>query len=437
MFGPLKRLAPRSLIGRSVLILVAPMIVVQVVATWAFYDRHWDIVTKRLVSTVAGDIAMVIEGMQAFPGEANRNAAIGVAVTAGLRGSFAPGAILPGEAPRIGSGILDRRLSRALTSQLGRPYHMETVGYGDWIRVKVQLGDGVLDVFVKKRRLFNETTYLFLAWLLGTSLVMIVIAVLFMRNQVRPIRRLAVAVDDFGKGRNVPDVSPSGADEIRTLTTAFNLMRARIGRMIVQRTEMLAGVSHDLRTPLTRIKLQLALLGEGRPADDLKSDVAEMESLVEEYLAFAAGEGTEAVVDADVAPILGDVVSGARRDGVTIDFRAQAGLVVPLRPNAFRRCLNNVVSNATRHADHVSVRASRMRDTIEIIVDDDGPGIPESAREDVFKPFYRIEGSRNAATGGTGLGLAIARDVIRGHGGDIRIETAPEGGVRARLRMPV
>ncbi len=437
MFRLLKRLAPKSLIGRSVTILVAPMIVVQVVATWAFYDRHWEIVTKRLVSTVAGDIALVIEGMRAFPGDGNRGKVLRISRTAGLRASFALGAILPGRAPIIGSGILDRRLSQALRGGLPGPFHMETEGYGDWIRVKVQLSDGVLDIFVKKRRLFSETTYLFLAWLVGTSLVMIVIAVIFMRNQVRPIRRLAVAVDDFGKGREVPDVNPAGADEIRTLTTAFNLMRARIGRMIVQRTEMLAGVSHDLRTPLTRIKLQLALLGEDRQIGNIKSDVAEMESLVEEYLAFAAGEGTEAVVSADVAPILDEVVSSARRDGVDVDFRAPAGLVVQLRPNAFRRCLNNVISNAIRHADHVSVRASRTRDAVEIIVDDDGPGIPESAREDVFKPFYRIEGSRNAATGGTGLGLTIARDVIRGHGGDIRIETAPSGGVRARLRMPV
>ena len=200
---------------------------------------------------------------------------------------------------------------------------------------------------------------------------------------------------------------------------------------------MLAGVSHDLRTPLTRIKLQLALLGEDGRVDDLQSDVAEMESLVEEYLAFAAGEGTEAVVAADVAPILDEVVSGARRDGVAVEFRAPSGLVVPIRPNAFRRCLANVVSNAVRHAGRVSVRASRSRDSIEIVVDDDGPGIPEDAREDVFKPFYRIDGSRNPATGGTGLGLTIARDVMRGHGGDIRIETAPGGGVRARLRMPV
>ncbi len=437
MRGFLKRLAPRTLIGRSVTILVVPMIVVQVVATWAFYDRHWDIVTKRLVATVAGDVALVIEGLRAFPGEENRIAVLRAARTAGMRASFAPGASLTGPAPPIGAAIRDRRLSGALNGRLRRPYHLETGGYGDWIRVKVQLADGVLDAFVNKRRLFNETTYLFLAWLIGTSLAMIAVAVLFMRNQVRPIRRLAVAVDDFGKGREVPDVSPSGADEIRSLTTAFNLMRARIRRMIGQRTEMLAGVSHDLRTPLTRIKLHIALLGEGRQLDDLKADVAEMESLVEEYLAFAAGEGTETVVAADVVPILDEVVSGARRDGVTVDFRAPSGLVVPIRPNAFRRCLTNVLSNAVRHAERVSVRASRSRDSLEIVVDDDGPGIPESAREDVFKPFYRIDGSRNPATGGTGLGLTIARDVMRGHGGDIRIETAPGGGVRARLRMPV
>lgn len=432
-----KRLLPRTLIGRSVMILVTPLIVVQAVATWAFYDRHWEIVTKRLASAVAGEIAMVIEGMRLFPGTKNENMMVRASELAGLRTSYARGAILPNVAPRIGTGILDRRLSVALRHHVRRPFHMETDGYGDWIRIKVQLAGGVLDVFVRDRRLFSPTTYLFVSWMVGTSLVLFVIASVFMRNQVRPIRRLAVAVDDFGKGREVGDIKPAGASEIRTLSSAFNIMRDRIQRMIVQRTDMLAGVSHDLRTPLTRMKLQLAMMGEDKEIAALQSDIAEMENLVEEYLAFAAGEGTEEVVNADVVPILDEVVHGARRNGADVAFTPRAGLVIAVRPHAFKRCLSNVIGNATRHASHVAVHAARTADGVEIIIDDDGPGIPESAREDVFKPFFRLDGSRNAATGGTGLGLTIARDVIRGHGGDIRLETAPAGGVRARLNVPV
>ncbi len=437
MFGFLERLAPRSLIQRSVLILVVPIIVVQAVATWVFFDRHWNIVTRRLAFGIASEIAMTIDGMHAFTAAEDRRTVLGIAENAMLSATFVPGATLPEKAPQIRGGIENLRLSQALEAHVRRPYHMETEGYGDRMRIRVQLADGVLDVSARKWRMYTGTPYFFIAWLIVTSLCMIAVAAVFMRNQMRPVRRLARAVEDFGKGRDVPDIAPAGAAEIRILTTAFNLMRARIGRMVGQRTEMLAGVSHDLRTPLTRMKLQLAMLGDDKHIADLKSDIGEMEYLLEEYLAFAAGEGTEAVVNADVAPILDDVVSGARRNGADVDYSAETGLVIPVRPNAFRRCLSNVLSNAVRHADRISVSAARTRDTIEIIVDDDGPGIPESAREDVFKPFYRVEGSRNTTTGGTGLGLTIARDVIRGHGGDIRIETAPAGGVRARLRVPV
>jgi two-component system osmolarity sensor histidine kinase EnvZ len=295
----------------------------------------------------------------------------------------------------------------------------------------------VLDVFVSRERLFSSTTYIFIMWMVGTSMVLFAIASIFMRNQVRPIRRLAAAADGFGKGRNLPDIKPEGATEIRTAAAAFNLMRERVQRSIVQRTEMLAGVSHDLRTPLTRMKLQLAMLGDGPDITDLKADLAEMESMVEEYLAFARGEGAEAVVDADIGEILNDVVAGARREGALIDIDSDAELVVPVRPNAFKRCLNNLVTNAMVHADHVAVHASRNEDAIEVTIDDDGPGIPSDQREEVFKPFYRLDSARNLDVGGTGLGLTIARDVMRGHGGDLRLEEAPQGGVRARLRLPV
>jgi two-component system osmolarity sensor histidine kinase EnvZ len=268
-------------------------------------------------------------------------------------------------------------------------------------------------------------------------MVLFAVATLFMRNQVRPIRRLAAAVDGFGKGRDVPDFKSEGATEIRLAAQAFNRMRQRILRTISQRTDMLAGVSHDLRTPLTRMKLQLAMMGPSQEIIDLKADVAEMEKLVDEYLAFARGESTEAVVSADVAELLDDVVSGARRNGATIALAAERGLTVPLRPNAFKRCITNLVSNAQRHADRIEIRAARERDAIEIVVDDDGPGIPAGDREEVFKPFYRRESSRNQQTGGIGLGLTIARDIMRGHGGDILLEDAPQGGVRARVRLPV
>ncbi len=435
--GLIKRLLPSTFLGRSVLIIVMPLILLEVVSTWVFYDRHWDTVTKRLAGAVAGEISMVIESMRRFPGKENAARVLSAASAMNIRVAYRRGEILPNVAPKIGSGILDRRLSKALDEQIKRPFHMDTWTYGRQVRIKIQLPDGVLDVFVSRKRLFSSTTYIFIMWMVGTSMVLFAIASIFMRNQVRPIRRLAAAADGFGKGRDVPDIKPEGATEIRTAAVAFNRMRERIQRSIVQRTEMLAGVSHDLRTPLTRMKLQLAMLGDGTDIADLKADLAEMEDMVEEYLAFARGEGAEAVVDANIREILDDVVAGARREGASIDVDSDPALIVPVRPNAFKRCLTNLITNAMVHADHVAVHASRNDDAIEVTIDDDGPGIPSDQREEVFKPFYRLDSARNLDAGGTGLGLTIARDVMRGHGGDLRLEQAPLGGVRARLRLPV
>ena len=434
--GLIKRLVPSTFLGRSVIIIVTPLILLEVVSTWVFYDRHWETITRRLAGAVAGEISMVIESMRRFPGKENEARVLSAASVMTIRVAYKRGEILPNVAPEIGGGVLDRRLSKALDEQIKRPFHMDTRTYDRQVRIKVQLANGVLDVFVSRERLFSSTTYIFVMWMVGTSMVLFAIASIFMRNQVRPIRRLAAAADSFGKGRDVPDIKPEGATEIRTAAAAFNLMRERIQRSIGQRTEMLAGVSHDLRTPLTRMKLQLALLGDGEDIADLKADLAEMENMVEEYLAFARGESTEAVVDADIRELLDEVVAGARRDGASIDVDSDPALIVPVRPNAFKRCLTNLVANAMVHADHVAVYASRDGDAIEVMIDDDGPGIPSDQRQEVFKPFYRLDSARNLDAGGTGLGLTIARDVMRGHGGDIWLEEAPAGGVRARLRLP-
>jgi two-component system osmolarity sensor histidine kinase EnvZ len=257
-----------------------------------------------------------------------------------------------------------------------------------------------------------------------------------MRNQVRPIRRLAVAAERFGKGQDVPSFKPEGAQEVRQASSAFIKMRERIKRQIQQRTEMLAGVSHDLRTPLTRMKLQLAML-EGTPeAASLKEDVTEMERMVEGYLAFARGEGTEQPETTSVGDLVRDVVDRVTREAGHVDLHIEHDADLPLRREVMRRAVGNLVSNAVRHGDVVSVRVGRRANTVEVTVDDDGPGIPRQQREEVFRPFHRLDSSRNPLTGGTGLGLTIARDVVRGHGGDLLLEDAPGGGLRARVLLP-
>jgi two-component system osmolarity sensor histidine kinase EnvZ len=248
---------------------------------------------------------------------------------------------------------------------------------------------------------------------------------------------LAKAADDFGRGRDERDFRPSGAAEVELAGHAFNLMRDRIRRQISQRTDMLAGVSHDLRTPLTRMKLQLALMGEAAEVTDLKKDIDEMERMVGGYLAFARGEGTERAVDANLVELVADAVNDARREGAVIGFAAPDHTIkLSLRRDAFRRALANVIGNARRYARKIEVSIRARGHSIEVIVDDDGPGVPAARREDVFRPFFRLEESRNPETGGTGLGLAIARDALHSHGGDITLHDSPLGGLRAILRLP-
>ncbi len=434
----LRRLLPRSLLGRSVMIIVTPLILLQLVTTSVFYDSHWDTVTRRLARGVAGDIAAVIALMEQDPDPAARARLFAIARSAmQLDISFQPGGRLPEVPMALRETLVDRNLAEALAEVVARPFLTDTRSLERSVEIHVQLDDGVLRVLTTRRRLFSSTTYVVILWMVGTSLALFAVAALFMRNQVRPVRRLAQAADAFGKGREVADFSTEGANEVRQAAAAFNLMRDRIRRQLSQRTEMLAGVSHDLRTPLTRMKLALAMMGEAADVADLKADVAEMEKMVGGYLAFARGEGREPAAEVDLGELLQDAVNGAARDGAQIELQAEPDLVVTLRPDAFRRCLANLIGNAQRHARSIRIAAGRRDDAIDIVIDDDGPGIPADSREDVLRPFFRLDSSRNPETGGIGLGLTIARDVMRSHGGDLTLAESPAGGLRATLRLPV
>jgi two-component system osmolarity sensor histidine kinase EnvZ len=433
----LRRVLPRSLLGRSLLIIVTPLILLQVVSAWAFYERHWDNVTKRLANSVAGEIAAAIALRERLGPGLDPELFASISDAMDLQLTVQPGQRLAAAPPPASDRLIDRMLARALEAKVGRPYLMDTVTFPRQVEVKIQLEDGVLHAVVPLNRLFSSSSYIFILYMVGTSLVLFAVATVFMRNQVRPLGRLASAADLFGKGQDVPDFKLQGATEVRQAAVAFNRMRARIQRQMTQRTEMLAGVSHDLRTPLTRMKLQLAMLGDGPEVEELRGDVAEMERMVEGYLAFARGEGTEKPAETDLGSLLRDVVGDARRAGTAVDLHVEDRLVALVRPNALRRCLANLISNAARFASQVWIRAGQVGDMIEITVDDDGPGIPEARREEVFRPFFRLEGSRNPLTGGIGLGLTIARDVVRSHGGELVLLDAPTGGLRARLSLPL
>ncbi len=433
----LKALLPRSLLGRSLLIIVMPLLIVQIVSAYIFYGRHWEVVTRHQSYALTGDIATIIAYRRRHPGKENHAWILRQAARRmRLDVSFEPGARIDPPANRDLSGPMERNLAEALDNTLDRAWRMEPWKLEERVAIDIQLADGVLHVLAYRKRLYSSTTYVFILWMVGTSLLVFGIAVLFMRNQVRAVKRLAAAADAYGKGRDTPVFKPHGALEVRQAATAFNLMRERIDRQISQRTEMLAGVSHDLRTPLTRMKLQLAMLEGREGAADLRQDVHEMERMVEGYLAFARGEGTEQPATTDITGLLDEVVDGFRREGEAVDLHTEEAISLPVRPEALRRCLNNLVANAVRFAGHVAVRAGTRRGGVEVTVDDDGPGIPSAQRDDAFRAFFRLDESRNPRTGGTGLGLTVARDVVRGHGGDISLEDSPLGGLRVRLYLP-
>ena len=442
-FQVIKRLMPRGLYGRSLIIIVAPMVLLQFVVTYVFLERHWQLVTQRLSAKTVAEVALILaefeenqSPQQAAKIAARVNAHIGLPV------AFLDGEVLP-ETPSSSGSLLDESLNDELRLRIARPFWINTSQYDKYVDIRIAYNGGVMRVLTPASHVYASNWHIFLVWMFGTSVVLIIVAIVFLRNQIRPIERLAEAATSFGMGRDVPSFRPHGAAEVRSAAQAFLDMRARIQRQIEQRTAMLAGVSHDLRTPLTRFKLQLAMLGEGPEIEELRADIAEMERMLEDYLAFARGHQGETSEETDLAELIEEVRGDAQRKGHELRLELHGDLVLPLRRHAFKRCLTNIVDNACRHAAHVWVTAIRDSDEagngggIDIIVDDDGVGIPDEQLEEVFRPFYRLDAARNLEDGGSGLGLAIARDIARGHGGDILLARSPMGGLRAVIHVPV
>jgi two-component system, OmpR family, osmolarity sensor histidine kinase EnvZ len=431
-----KRVLPRSLLGRSLLMILVPLVLLQAVALQVYYGSHLGLVYRRLSSDVAGEVAFTLQLMDRYPGTTNTNWILDAArLHFGLDIRLEPDAhVVPHRRSNV-FGPADDDLQAALSERLAAPFTMDWSYDPQSVLIRIQVPDGVLDVLAPRKRVDLGALFLFVAWVLGSSALLFAIAALFMRNQVRGIRRLADAVEAFGMGRDPGPIRPEGATEVRRAATAFNRMQERIRRFLTQRTEMLAGVSHDLRTPLTRMRLALAMLPPQRElADDLAeitTDVDEMERMIEGYLAFARGEGSEQAESANLSEILEEVAAGARRSGAEIELDVPEELTLKLRVGAVRRALTNLVDNARRHAHRVVLAAMPGTRAVQVTVDDDGPGIPPERRESVFRPF------ESDAAGGTGLGLTIARDMGRAHGGEIVLEESPLGGLRARIRLPI
>ncbi|WP_082652285.1 ATP-binding protein [Aureimonas sp. AU12] len=443
--GPLRhvpryiaRRTPKGLYARSLIIIIAPMVLLQSVVAFVFMERHWQTVTQRLSTAVVQDIAAVIDVLDTYPQDPsflniNRIARERL----GLNVLVLPSEPLPAPAAKPFFNILDGILSEEIRRQINRPFWIDTVGESRIVEIRIQLPEHVLRVFAPRNSAYASNTHIFLLWMVGTSLVLLLIAILFLRNQIRPIQKLAQAAEGFGRGQPLPpDFRVRGASEVRRASLAFIQMRDRIERQIEQRTQMLNGVSHDLRTVLTRFRLQLALLEDGEDRRELEHDVDEMGRMLEGYLAFAKGEAGEDVGEFDLERVFAKFAAEAALKGCTIETDVVDDPLITVRPDGFLRLITNLVANAMRHGRHIRLTARRDGRWLTVTVEDDGPGIPASQREDVFKPFVRLDEARNIDAGGTGLGLAIARDIARSHGGDILLSESDLGGLKAMIRVP-
>jgi two-component system osmolarity sensor histidine kinase EnvZ len=434
----IKRWLPSSLFGRTLLIFVIPVVVMQLMVSWVFFDNQWRSQTIRLSQGLAGDIAWVAETYEADPTPANlalltRRAQRTLKISVSLQ----PDLALP--IPKASSPFarLDEPLRQALASRLNAPFWFDTTGVKNFVDIRIGLKDGVMRVVAPRDRAMARLGYQFVVWLTGVTLLLTGVALVFIRNQVRAIERLAEAAEAFGRGGDALSFKPHGATEVRKAAYAFIAMKERIQRHIDQRTALLASVSHDLRTPLTRLKLEIALAEPTPRIQEMKRDLAEMEHMIDEYLAFARGETGEAVEPTGLSELIKAVAEAATRTGAAVSVRVEPGLIANLRPNTFKRALSNLVMNAAAHAEHVEVTArTQPSGGVEVLIDDDGPGIPADRHEDAFKPFSRLDDARNQNEKGVGLGLAIARDAARAMGGDVTLDESPLGGLRATVRLP-
>ena len=434
----IRKITPRRLLARSILIIVIPVVVMQCIVTYIFFERHWDTVTRHLSAAVAGEIALIIETKRMYPDATNWDDLRRLAsMTTELRISHTPNSTIPTTVNRSFFPALDRKLAAELDLRIDEPFWLDTVSDPEYVDIYIQLGDDVLRVRPQRKQVNATSGPIFLIWMFGISSLLLAVAVVFIRNQVRTIQKLADAAESFGKGQDAKNFKPTGATEVRQAAESFIEMRDRIRRQIEQRTLLLAGVSHDLRTPITRMKLQTALMAPSPELEALREDISEMEHMLEEYLAFARGQGSEAAVYTDVAELLRDIRNTARRSGADIGLDIRGDMTLRVRRNALRRCITNLVDNAVDHGSKVAIIATRRQGFIEIAVDDDGPGIPADQVEEAFKPFNRLDESRNLDGGGVGLGLAIAQDVAHVHGGEIQLLKSPWSGLRALVRLPV
>ncbi|MGE0753590.1 MAG: ATP-binding protein [Alphaproteobacteria bacterium] len=428
-----KRFLPKSLFGRALLILILPTVLIQLVMVFVFFDRHWQSVTRYMNQSLAGEMAFLLDQLETVPLEQTGNMIRSFERATAITVFFDPPEAFN---PSLATGDFPQ-FQQTLRHNISKPFTVRRIARDELIEVSIQQEHNTLRLLSTVKRLESRTTVIYLVWVMATSVIFLVIAVIFLRNQIRPIGRLAKAAEDFGRGLDSPGFRPHGAREVRQAAKAFVVMRERISRQVRARTEMLAGISHDLRTPLTRMKLQLAMLEDSEAAKDLSEDVQQMEHMIEEYLDFVRGGSGEETAAIDLHGWLAGIVEDYQRHNAPVTLGNADEVKKEIRPIAFTRALHNLIDNALRYGKRCNVHLHKTVNYCEIVIDDEGMGIPVDKQDEVFKPFTRLDASRNMKTGGVGLGLTIARDVVLAHGGNISLETSPAGGLRVVIRLPL
>jgi two-component system osmolarity sensor histidine kinase EnvZ len=430
----LRKFLPHSLFKRFLLIILLPNLIIQLLAVYIFYERHWSGVSKHMAVALAGDIDMLEDSLNKQPPEKRDEIIATANKTLYLNASFIKDGVIEPHEQIDDFETFNQELGGRISLKHSDLYY---IGDKSEVALDLQLPDGLIHVVSSAKRLANPTTYIFIMWMTGTALVFLTISIFFMRNQVRAIIRLAIVAEKFGKGQDSEMFKPTGATEVRQVGQAFLDMKERIKRQIEQRTEMLAGVSHDLKTPLTRMKLQLAMMPASQEIGELQQDIIEMEKMVQGYLDFAKGNNGAISEPVNVSELLSNIVVVYKNNPKKIELQTPENIILNVNANAFRRVVSNIIDNALRYGEKVLIKAEVQEDNLLITIDDDGIGIPEKHRELVFKPFYRIDSSRHLENGSTGLGLSIARDIVTGYGGSIELGDSDIGGLRVLIRVPV
>ncbi len=428
----IKKLLPKQLFYRALLIVAIPIIILQLTISIVFFDSLWIKTNKGMTRALVGEIKTFINAYEKE--EYNKDSLIILFQEhLDFNVKFEPYKILPKEDLERWFSPIDRNLRRELKSKISN-YWFDTTSYKNLIDLKIKYGDGYFQFYIPKERVTSSSARLFAFWITLPAFLLITIAIIFLKNQTRPIINLARASEKFGRGEDIEEFRPSGALEIRQAGFEFEKMRKRIIRHLNQRSEMLSGISHDLRTPLTRIKLQLSFIKDKEISKKLSDDVEEMEKMLNEYLQFASSRSAEITETFDLSELLKTTIMKYEKKKITTDISKEVFL--DGRKNLMQRCFGNLIDNTIKYSANVYISLRKLNNNILITIDDDGPGIPENERENVFKPFYKIDKSRGDSKSSVGLGLSIASDTVKSHGGNIKLETSPTNGLRIKVILP-